>query len=1557
LYPPTNYCHPQIYPNCLTANADNTGCLVCIPGFILDASGLCNPSVFGCIAYDTDANCLTCANGYYLTPENTCAQQSIPNCVLYLANRNLCEACQSPFVVSANQTTCILRPIDHCLTYNLGTGACVDCASGWYAINGVCNPQNITNCQTYVHNQNVCIRCAAGYSLVLGQCLFISVPNCQNLNVDGSCASCNAGYYLINGSCQVQFLPNCAVYVPNRLLCDTCESGYYIEADGRCYPMSLPHCLRYVANQNRCAECLNGYTVTMAGVCIEIIIDDCTIYDGNGTCIQCAAGYYLDNGVCAQQWVPFCIVYFPFTNRCQICQPGYYYWNFECLLQDIPFCAQYAYNFNTCVACQAGYTLRNGQCVGQNIPNCLTYVSNSSLCAQCQPGYILSANQTVCSPANNIPNCQQQTNGTCLVCNTGFYLTNNACVAQNIPFCSVYQANFNLCLTCQTGYYVINGQCFPQSVNNCDVYEPNTNTCLACVPTYSLVNFRCVQDTDVPNCVQYHSDNITCTQCASGFVLNTATNQCVAITIPNCANQTSNLCVSCVDGFYTNGTACLTQNVTDCLVHVPNFNQCSVCDSGFFLTNNTCTLQNIPNCALYQTNQNVCLACASGYVLQANSCVPDQSVPGCLFYQNGTNICTQCMPGFALNSANNTCVANEIENCLNQVLNNCTLCDINYFTTGATCQPQDVPNCLTFVINENLCTFCDFGFYLVNGACFPQNVPNCLEYAPNTNECVECATDYIEVNGTCVYNAPIPNCDVADGQVCVTCSFGYYLTPTGTCALQNVTNCNVYVPNQNNCSACADNFLNVLGVCVPGIVIPNCGFYSDLITCAVCDFGFYLSTNACLPQDIPNCYTYTPNVNVCAFCFDDFLPDVNGVCQYSNLQFCDILIDSNTCSMCIDGYILVNGVCFDRNSINLNCIEFADSSQTFCLVCALNYYLNAGLCIPQFLSNCITYFVNVNQCSFCEADFYPTPVGDCAAVMIANCAAFEGNSNTCRTCVPGFNLRNNYCVNATVANRPANCLIFNSGFCQACEFGFQLSQDLQACLYLSSFSLSFALNATSAYISANTSVNPPTLFITNGSNPAHSDWTFVLHADGNHVLLLTADSQFALVEVNNHLSLVRVNGTLDPTALWSPEYVTSNQFYFKNYVSQNYIEGATSANVLPVPISVTGTGHLTNCAALDSNGITCLRCRSGFSLIDNVCLDDAHIDRPASCISYNSGFCQACRFGFQLSADQMACDFLASFSLSYFMVSLNHFIAANLTSFPPTLYSATDDSNAANAFWTSLPASDGVHVLILTSDSSFVLAQSNGQLVLVSTANIDDSALWSPEYITSDQFYLRNKATGHYLQDVASVGDQAVPIRVAAPASVYTSVCAMDDSNGFTCLACHPGFTLDNNVCTEDSQTDRWSNCLLFSNGYCQACRFGFQLDLDEGACVYVLSYSLSYHNNDADSYLAVLGLATPPLLYEVGTQIAQTHLTYSYAVDGQHVLLLTSNGDYAIVDNNGSLVLVPVASGVDSSAFWSPEYLTSTEFLLRNEATGNYLESSSSTSPAPVPFKFWATV
>ncbi len=86
---------------------------------------------------------------------------------------------------------------------------------------------------------------------------------------------------------------------------------------------------------------------------------NCVLYS-NGTCINCANNYKLDNGFCVNVLIG-CVKVDHATQKCTTCIDSYRLTDGKCLYSDKDRCIKYSGSL--CIACKVEYALVNGTCV------------------------------------------------------------------------------------------------------------------------------------------------------------------------------------------------------------------------------------------------------------------------------------------------------------------------------------------------------------------------------------------------------------------------------------------------------------------------------------------------------------------------------------------------------------------------------------------------------------------------------------------------------------------------------------------------------------------------------------------------------------------------------------------------------------------------------------------------------------------------------------------------------------------------------------------------------------------------------------------------------------------------------------------------------------------------------------------------------------------------------------------------------------------------------------------------------------------------------------------
>ncbi len=97
------------------------------------------------------------------------------------------------------------------------------------------------------------------------------------------------------------------------------------------------------------------------------------------------------------------------------------------------------------------------------------------------------------------------------------------------------------------------------------------NTCVQC--TYTGCE---------PTSASVVSNVCTCTNCASGYYLPTASVVCSPCSLANCAVCPLDTCTVCISNYYLNGGVCTNSPINFCLVSTDATN-CNTCIDGYYL--------------------------------------------------------------------------------------------------------------------------------------------------------------------------------------------------------------------------------------------------------------------------------------------------------------------------------------------------------------------------------------------------------------------------------------------------------------------------------------------------------------------------------------------------------------------------------------------------------------------------------------------------------------------------------------------------------------------------------------------------------------------------------------------------------------------------------------------------------------------------------------------------------------------------------------------------------------------------------------------------------------
>lgn len=188
-------------------------------------------------------------------------------------------------------------------------------------------------------------------------------------------------------------------------------------------------------------------------------------------------------------------------------------------------------------------------------------------------------------------------------------------------------------------------------------------------------------------------------------------------------------------------------------------------------------------------------------------------------------------------------------------------------------------------------------------------------------------------------------------------------------------------PDERNCMACVENSTEGLcQLCFEGFVNPNtkkctpiptaslvdnCIFYEvepgqtePIKKCNMCNLGYKLVDNKCLPCKVENCAICMDDINVCTACKNSKkveFTEGKSVCtdKPTEMQNCEIAAYTSEnkpwkCEKCVPGHVLNEEVGWTDNcqkSKIKNCMIINNKSADKCLACDFGYYVTkAGTC-------------------------------------------------------------------------------------------------------------------------------------------------------------------------------------------------------------------------------------------------------------------------------------------------------------------------------------------------------------------------------------------------------------------------------------------------------------------------------------------------------------------------------------------------------------------------------------------------------------------------------------
>ncbi|KAL7716199.1 protein serine/threonine kinase [Entamoeba marina] len=439
----------------------------------------------------------------------------------------------------------------------------------------------------------------------------------------------------------------------------------------------------------------------------------CDFYSTDGNCLVCSNGYYLNNNACV-----LC------SNNCKSCNS----------------------TSGDCYSCDDGYVLSNNQCILESV--CLTAVNGQ--CLVCDKTIPLNGS---CSTSSDVNCLEFFSNGTCSICNNGYYNNGSICVLSQNSTCEnnfVYSSTEKQCIQCTT---------FDINCNTC-----TESQCILCNDGYILTNdLKCISagscsNVDGNKCYcnsQFASNGTTCysvdhcssysinkcAKCESGYILDIQFNSCKQNSVENCKEYVNGHCLRCEDSYYlTSNKQC--DKCLDMCETCSQSDECLSCHDGYHLNNGKC-ISVVNNCKVI-IDGFTCGLCNDGYYKMSEGC-------------------TECPEGCSL------CYSAE----------KCYGCSsLYYLTINNTCSlKSDIVGCSTEITQEG-CADCDIGYYYSLRTC--SKCQDICESCLDDQSCETCINGYILKESSCVPKSEVQSCKSTENSQCSECYFGYKLSEDKT---------------------------------------------------------------------------------------------------------------------------------------------------------------------------------------------------------------------------------------------------------------------------------------------------------------------------------------------------------------------------------------------------------------------------------------------------------------------------------------------------------------------------------------------------------------------------------------------------------------------------------------------------------------------------------------------------------------------------------------------------------------------------------------------------------
>lgn len=1289
---------------------DQSGnCLFCQTGYFNSiGTGTCLKVltanlITNCVSFSSPSLCSVCITGY-LVISNACVQSNstITGCNVYdSTNAGKCLQCAAKYILNHDSVSCLpVPPITGCSGYTYAN--CLSCNTNYFLDlnlykNSVFNPFQANVFTNAMYYDDLSFKDQG----LFPSCRIVTAINCATYQNSRSCATCLPNFYLDStNNCQPyppQSVMNCVVY-SSASSCIQCQPGFYPLTPTNCAPAVLTgNCILFNTTSNllQCVSCQASYYLNSNNGCLlrsnSVNIALCSTTNPNAdTCLTCQNGFTLTtDGLLCLPTISNCNIYIASTVNskslvCSACNNGLYYVSTSstCVLGSVQNCQNIQTNTGICLVCLNGYYLSSGQCVKQpTIDSCNTYSQSvPGACISCVQNFYLFTNLNICNAIQPISNCTTYSSPTaCSVCANRSYLTNTfTCAPIIIPqFCLQLSAQ-SQCVLCQTGYYLSNGICiapyqyFGQfcAVNtasgttalssmNCQYcsqnYIPfNYINSYACYPQAFLTNLQ-----TIANCAQYQVNTnsaVVCTGCANNFTIQTdgsCAQSCptgVSLKVMEVFNGPTSA-TAYTNFLVTRTNVCATVSATpNCLVQYPDLfihpaaageasYSCRGCANNFYrsivslqsvsVDNPATTLFPISPVAVFPG-----VSCNPATTLVRSGSTAGVIIDYCeYYYAIGSNWgCYKCSFGYSgvVTSFPSQSTKGYITSCIS------------------------IPNCLTTFLHGH-----------TKNLDMVQKYNTALGALYSCHACSNSMIPFLAIDFSTSTSIPAMS------------KFSPTSNPYNTGTGGMATNCYLPVAASFGITGANFNFPASCGLAVLNVVSSNSSATSNLATpvestsavfCYACAPGFSdtrATSDSAAPLLITSCTAIqfcTSSVwfNSCSQCNTNYAYPFNSITKTVSFSSCvlspdpgnncfavDVNASRVVCRYCNLGYNLnYDKVCELIPSFMCNNPSIALFQQFDVISSSDNH--NVGLFLMPFGPGCtscqtgtISIKITTNQFICSISSYFTSNIYVSNTVFIVGCLNYYVNPTTflltCIVCSPNMVVSNNgLCYQ--ISTYP-NCLQINDNIpttivCSTCASGYVLI--LGACQLA-------AIKNCSIYSTATT--NPSQVCLTCAPG-------YYLNANlciiGNTINCIQQSSLnlcnicaagFVLITLSNSNSycypIPRNNNCLSVGNGFSTGSITCTACALGFFVS---------TTIPPVNSTVCGTFNtIPNCATYDiqtnilQSSFLCTSCNNGFYVLSNVCVIRLNIIQKCTFYSNTTDECAVCGVETYLSPNKLTC--------------------------------------------------------------------------------------------------------------------------------------------------------------------------------------------------------------------------------------------------------------------------------------------------------------------------------